>query len=143
MKTVPNFKALIKTVCISACLVLGSTELMAQDKNSQQPNDFRIIIEKSGNQIKMESDKGAAWVKLSLSPDNTTPQTIDEYGITDVNNVNSKKDPKLADFLFTITKTKNGVKLKGIEGTDWKDLEFSLIADQKQMINRSGVLQLK
>jgi|TARA_B110000902_G_scaffold258068_1_gene327195 hypothetical protein len=39
----------------------------------------------------------------------------------ELNNISSDKDSNLVDFIFTITKTENGIVLKGIEGTAWTD----------------------
>ena len=48
--------------------------------------------------------------------------------------VSSDKDSNFADFLFTITKTENRIVLKGIDGTAWTDLRFSLAENRKQAI---------
>ena len=63
-------------------------------------------------------------------------------GGQNVNKVSSKKDSNLADFLFTITKTYNGIKLKGIEGTAWLDLSFSLTKNKKQAFDLYGMTAL-
>jgi hypothetical protein len=67
---------------------------------------------------------------------------VDEYGMTELKNVSENKDEKLADFLFTITKTENGIELKGIEGTAWAELKFSLDENQKQAIDQFGMTSL-
>jgi hypothetical protein len=54
----------------------------------------------------------------------------------------SDKDANLADFLFTISKTENGIILKGIEGTAWTDLTFSLVEDGRQAIDQFGMTKL-
>ena len=51
-------------------------------------------------------------------------------------------DENLADFLFTMTKTKNGIELKGTEGTAWTELKFSLAENKKQVINQLGITSL-
>ena len=42
--------------------------------------DFKIIIEKTDNGIKMKSEKGSAWINLSFSLNNYRAQAVDEYG---------------------------------------------------------------
>jgi hypothetical protein len=76
---------------------------------------------------------------LSFNLKNDQTQAIVEYGMTELNKVSSKKDSNLADFLFTITKTDSGIKLKGIEGTAWIDLSFSLTKNKKQAFDQYGV----
>ena len=62
--------------------------------------------------------------------------------MTRLDNVSSSKDSNLADFLFTITRTNNRIELKGIEGTAWTDLRFSLSEDKKQAIDQNGMTKL-
>ena len=85
---------------------------------------------------------GSAWLDLSFSLNNDRPQAVDEYGMTELKNVSENKDEKLADFLFTITKTENGIELKGIEGTAWTELKFSLAENKKQAIDQFGMTSL-
>lgn len=56
---------------------------------------------------------------MSFNLQNDQQQAIDKYGMTELNEVYSKKDSNIADFLFIITKIYSGIKLKGIEGTAW------------------------
>jgi len=120
----------------------GSSELVAQEKKSTDLKDFKVIIEKTENGIKMKSAKGSAWIDLSFSLNNYRPQAVDEYGMTNLDKVSTNKDKNLADFLFTITKTENGIELKGIEGTAWIELKFSLAENKKQAINQFGMTSL-
>lgn len=62
--------------------------------------------------------------------------------MTDLKNVSKNKDENLADYLFTITTTENGIKLRGIEGTTWTELEFSLPDNGKQAIDKFGMVSL-
>tara|TARA_R110002050_G_scaffold257052_1_gene396156 strand:- start:177 stop:566 length:390 start_codon:yes stop_codon:yes gene_type:complete len=127
---------------IMALLFLTATsKLIAQEKTSEL-KDFKIIIEKTDNGIKMKSEKGSAWINLSFSLNNYRAQAVDEYGMTELKSVSDNKDENLADFLFTITKTKNGIELKGIEGTAWTELKFSLAENKKQVINQLGITSL-
>lgn len=98
--------------------------------------DFKIIIEKTDNGIKMKSEKGSVWINLSFSLNNYRAQAVDQYGMTELKSVSENKDENLADFLFTLTKTKNGNKLKGIEGTAWTKLKFSIAENKKKVINQ-------
>ena len=62
--------------------------------------------------------------------------------MTELENLSEIKDNNFADFLFTITKTENGIELKGIEGTAWTELKFSLAENGKQAINQNGMTRL-
>ncbi len=117
--------------------VVTITPSNAQEKGDI--SDFKILIESTSNGIKMKSAQGSAWIDLSFSLNKNKSQAVDEFGMTRLNQVSPNKDDKLADFLFTITKTKNGVELKGLEGTAWKELAFTLPSRKSQAINAYGM----
>ena len=142
MKTKLNFRKLITSLLIVLFTLTVNSELIAQENKSEDLKDFKVVIEKSDNGIKMHSVKGSAWIDLSFSINNDKSQAIDEYGMTELNNVSSKKDSNLADFLFTITKTEKRIVLKGIEGTAWTNLSFSLLENGKQAIDQFGMTNL-
>ncbi|MGE4590090.1 MAG: hypothetical protein AB7E34_11045 [Acidaminococcaceae bacterium] len=121
------------------CLFILSAEIRAQKLNNSALKSFEITIEMTDKGLKMHSSEGSAWIDLSFSLTADKPQAIDEYGMTSVGQVNSEKDPKLADYLFTITDTKDGITLAGIEGTAWKVLNFTLSDNGKQTINQFGM----
>ena len=142
MKTKLNFKRLVPNLLIAVTVLTASSELIAQEKKSNDLKDFKIVVKKTENGIEMQSVEGSAWIDLSFSINNDRLQAIDEYGMTELDKVSSSKDSNLADFLFTITKTENVIILKGIEGTAWTDLSFSLPENGKQAINQYGMTTL-
>jgi hypothetical protein len=142
MKTRLKFKKLITNTLIAVFILTASSELIAQEKKSDNLKSFKVVVEKTDNGIKMQSVEGSAWVDLSFSISNDRPQAVDEYGMTELNKISSDKDSNLADYLFTITKTENGIVLKGIEGTAWTDLSFSLLKNGKQAIDQFGMTKL-
>ena len=141
MKTKMNFKRPFSMIFMALFFLTATSELIAQEKKDEL-KDFKVIVEKTDNGIKMKSEKGSAWIDLSFSLNNDQPQAVDEYGMTELKNVSENKDEKLADFLFTIAKTENGIKLKGIEGTAWTELNFSLAENKKQAIDQFGMTNL-
>ncbi len=141
MKTKLNFRKPFSTMIMFLLFLTPISEFLAQEKMDKL-KEFKIIVEKTDNGIKMKSEKGSAWIDLSFSLNNYRPQPVDEYGMTELKNVSKKKDENLADFLFTITKSENGIELKGIEGTAWTELKFSLAENKKQAINQFGMTSL-
>ncbi|MFI2743563.1 hypothetical protein ACG2LH_12545 [Zhouia sp. PK063] len=142
MKTKMNFKRPFSIIIIMILLFLTATsELVAQEKTAEL-KDFKVIVEKTNDGIKMKSEKGSTWIDLSFTLNNDQPQAIDEYGMAELKNVSENKDKNLADFLFTITKTKNGIELKGIEGTAWNELKFSPAENKKLVIDQFGMTSL-
>ncbi len=140
MNTKLNFKKLLLLVLIGTFFTI-TPQLVGQEKKADI-KDFKIIIEKTFSGIKMKSYEGSAWIDLSFNLNNVRVQAIDEYGMTDLKNVSKNKDENLADYLFTITTTENGIKLRGIEGTTWTELEFSLPDNGKQAIDKFGMVSL-
>lgn len=136
-----SFKRPFSTMLIALLFLTATSELVAQEKTAGL-KDFKVIVEKTDEGIKMKSENGSAWIDLSFSLNNYRPQAIDEYGMTELKNVSENKDENLADFLFTINKTENGIELKGIEGTAWTELKFSLADNKKQAINQFGMTSL-
>ena len=139
MKERSKFNSPMLKLLIVVFVVIGSTKIVAQENKSTDLKHFKIVLEKTENGIKMKSDQGAAWIDWSFNLDKDKPQAINAYGMTDLNNVNTSEDANFADFLFTITKTDNGFKLKGIKGTSWTDLSFSLKDSGAQAIDQDGM----
>jgi len=142
MKAKLNFKWLIPNLLIAVFVLTASCNLIAQEKKSTDLKDFKVVVERTENGIKMQSIEGSAWLNLTFSINNYQTQAIDEYGMTELNKISSNKDSNLADFLFIISKTENGIVLKGIEGTAWTDLTFSLAENGKQAIDQFGMTKL-
>jgi hypothetical protein len=141
MKTTSTIERLLTTTLIALFLMTFNSESIAQEKNSADLKEFKITIEKTNDGLKMQSDKGSAWVDLSFSLSNNKPQAIDKYGMTQLGKVTTNKEPKFADYLFTITKTKDGITLTGIEGTAWKELSFSVQKNGKKVIDQYGMME--
>lgn len=141
MKSISKIERCLKMALIALCLITVSTTSIAQEKISAELKEFKIKIEKTDNGLKLHSEKGCAWIDLSFSLSNNQSQVIDEYGMTQLGKVATNKDPKLADFLFTITKTKEGITLTGIEGTAWKELSLTLKKNSSQTIDQFGMTQ--
>ncbi|MCP4484554.1 MAG: hypothetical protein GY823_08350 [Flavobacteriaceae bacterium] len=139
MKTKLTTNKTIVNLIIVALFLGASSVITAQEKKSIDLKDFKIIVEKTDNGLKMKSLEGSAWIDLSFNLQNDQQQAIDEYGMTELNEVSSNKDSNPADFLFIITKTNSGIKLKGIEGTAWVELSFTLTKNKKQVFNQYGV----
>ena len=143
MTTPLTIRKLVKNLTIFVFIVTVSTQLIAQEDRSIDLKNFKIIVEKTDSGIKLQAAEGCAWIDLSFSYNTDKPQAINEYGMTNLNKTSSEKEPNLADFLFTISKTENGIALKGIEGTAWIDLSFSLLENKKQAINQFGMTTLE
>ena len=141
MKTKLSFRKPFSSMIMALLFLVATSELIAQEKSADL-KDFKVVVEKTDNGIKMKSLEGSAWTDLSFSLNSNEPQAIDEYGMTALNRVSSNKNPNLSDFLFTITKTDKRIQLKGIEGTAWTELIFSLPENGKQAVDQNGMTKL-
>ncbi len=142
MKIKLNFKKLIINSLTALFVLSTNCNVFAQESPSDDLKPFKVVIEKTENGIKMQSVEGSTWTDLSFGINQDRPQAINEYGMTELNKVSSQKDSDLAHFLFTITKTESGIVLKGMEGTTWTDLSFSLLDNQKQAIDQFGLTKI-
>jgi hypothetical protein len=142
MKPKTNFRKASLILLIFTISLMGCSSLKNKKLKSTNLNHFKLIVEKTNEGIKMQSIEGSAWINLAFSINNYQPQAIDEYGMTELNKISSVKDSNLADFLFTVTKTENGIVLKGIKGMAWTDLSFSLSENGKQAIDQFGMTKL-
>ena len=141
MTTKSNIVRFLTTTFIAFFVMTFNSESIAQEQNSNDLKEFKITIERTDNGLKLQSSKGSAWIDLGFSLVINKPQAIDEYGMTELGKVSTNKDPKLADYLFTITKTKDGITLTGIEGAAWKELSFSLQKNGRQAIDQFGMTE--
>ena len=133
-----DYKRLFKASLILMITLTVSNQSIAQERSTDL-KDFKLVVIKTADGIKMQGQKGSAWTVLSFDINNDRPQPIDEYGMTTLDKVSKDKDWNLANFLFTITKTKDGIVLKGIEGTAWTELKFSLSENSSQIIDQFGM----
>lgn len=139
MDTKLKFRKPLSFALVTMFYLTSNSGIIAQKQHISGLRNFKITIEKTDKGIKLHSSQGSSWVDLSFTLTNDRPQAIDEYGMTTPGQVNSDKDPKLADYLFTLTRTKDGMSLKGIEGTAWKELNFTLRDNRTVSIDQAGM----
>jgi len=139
MKTKSTFNNFFIKTLIVVSFITSSFAVTAQNEDKHDLRDFKIVIEITDTGLKMQSLKGCAWIDLSFNLKNYIPQYIDEYGMTEKDNVSTVKEANLADFLIIIIKTKDGITLQGLDGTAWKELSFSIAKHGKQMIDQFGM----
>jgi arginine repressor len=135
-------------IYILAILIIGAITLYIgssftnQEKTSTESSDFVISIKTNDNKIILECEKGCAWKELTYTLiEGDEMKVVDEYGVGSLDSVSKNKDKSLADFLFKVEKTKQGLKLKGMEGTAWVELSFSLAENRFQRIDNLGMLK--
>ena len=90
----------------------------------------------------MECTEGCAWKTLSFRlSDDSEPQAIDEYGMTFLEKADQEENADLSNFLFTIERKGNKLFFKGIEGTAWTELSFSVSPQEEQAIDERGMAE--
>jgi len=114
------------SITLFALLILGtSSRIVAQEDVYIKLANFSILVETSGDEIKLTCNDGCAWKQLSFSSSiKNDPQAVDQYGMTTLPRNLIKKESLHSDFLFTIKRTQEGVSLEGKEGTMWPSLTF-------------------
>jgi hypothetical protein len=116
----------ILNILLYALLLLGtSSRALAQEDVHVKVAKFSILVETVGDEIKLSCSEGCAWKQLSFSSSvKKDAQAVDQFGMTTIPRNALKEDPLIANFLFTIKRTKEGVTLEGKEGTIWPSLTF-------------------
>jgi hypothetical protein len=141
MKTKLESARLYAIMLMALFLTTWSIEVLAQEQEAAAVPQFKITIERTDNGLRLQSQQGSAWKELSFSLSDNQVQAVDEFGMAEPEESNAARDNSYADYLFTITKTKDGLLLTGMEGTVWTKLSFSLPANGKQTIDRLGMVE--
>jgi hypothetical protein len=118
-------KALLM-IALSTISIIGlSNVLFSQTNVAPKMTKFLILVETTDSGIRLTSKEGCAWKQLSFTIKLDSIQAIDQFGMTSLKREKSTIDNTLANFLFNIKRTKDGVIFEGLEGTAWKILSFS------------------
>ena len=125
-------KKYFSTIFLLILLIASNYNAYSQKKPTDKLSDFVIVISQNDKAIVLESSKGCAWKELIF--ETQKEQGIDNFGMS--NDYNAKKDLK---FYFTIVRTKTEFLLKGIKGTAWKELRFSINNNTKYEVTKFGV----
>jgi len=137
MNYINNF---FKVMFIAFLTTILSSNLVAQEINSSELNEFLVIIETTdSDEIKLKCKEGCAWETLTFNlSESKIIQAIDEFGMTDGNGEN-RENENSSDFLITVQKTDNDLIFKGLNGTAWTDLSFSIKPFMPQTIDEMGM----
>uniref|UniRef100_UPI00404ABC4A hypothetical protein n=1 Tax=Fulvivirga sp. TaxID=1931237 RepID=UPI00404ABC4A len=121
-------------------LILLNTKTFAQDSKPIKVKEFNITIEKVNSTVlKLKCPHDCAWIEINFDSKSEPMQLIDEYGQTTVGQSRTTIDKRLADFLFSVDLKGNEVTLKGLHGTNWKELTFILPEDGAREFTESGL----
>ncbi|QCK15186.1 hypothetical protein [Mangrovivirga cuniculi] len=120
-------------------IFLINISLIAQKDNSST-NSFEIIIEKNGDEIKLECQKGCSWDRLHFTIAENVYQKIDKNGMIGLRGDSSISGINYKKFLFAIAQSGNEIKLIGLSGMAWNELHIPLRPNKSQAINQNGLL---
>ena len=130
--------SIIKILFVSFCLLLlGISPTVYGQENEEPLSDFQFTVEGWEDGIELSCQKGCAWKTLTFKVEGA--QAVNQYGMTGLNEEQPKGDSDLANFLFTIEPTSEGVELRGIEGTAWTHLTFGMKGKQSQSVDEMGM----
>jgi hypothetical protein len=118
-------KMIFKVPLFIAFIIGVTNTAFSQTKVATQSSGFLILVETTGDGIKLTGQQGCAWKELTFTLKQNNAQAIDEFGMTTSSKSKPTDDKDLAKFLFIIKKTKEGINLQGKEGTAWLNLNFS------------------
>ena len=134
-----DLQHMIRLLILLISITITGNAVIAQKATPFVVADFLIVIETSDAEIHMKCNTGYSWKNLSFTyMSHSEPQAIDQYGMTTLDPIAKTSTPD--DFMFTIIHSeKEGVILKGIKGTAWKELTYNLGPVKTQAINGYGM----
>lgn len=130
--TTKSFMLLVVLLVFTGCSGINSK---ADAKNL---DGFKILIEKTDEGIALKGMEGTAWTNLEFSSNPDKAQLVNERGMASVKDAANSSD-NLADFLIETSRTPEGVSLKGLEGTAWTNLSFTIAEGGRQMVSETGM----
>ena len=140
-----NFKQTKHIIGINFFLLLilvFSADLTAQKAGSIKIYKFQILVETNEESIKLTGQEGCSFKEVTYNAGLNNSQAIDQDGMTTLE-MTKPGETKKRMFLFTITKTNEGLNFEAFEGTSWKKLNFecpknicSQIIDENGMFNK-------
>ena len=137
MRTKMNFKLLFSLFLVG----LQTINMLSQESKSKH-SEFLIEIKMSENEIKLKNMKESNWKELTYkkSKNKAFSFLINKNGMYQLQESKLNTRKKVSNFVFTVNKTEKGLKLKGIKGTKWKDLELENInTSYSFFINQNGM----
>ncbi len=137
-----NFKKVSQFYLFVASLLFVALFGISFTNPIKDVSSFSFVIKTTENGLKLISKEGTAWKEVAFSLEENKSQAINQFGMTSIEKEYAPKDSKLANFLFTVKKTKEGLVFEGIRGTAWKNLSFSCDKSEcSQMINQYGMVE--
>ena len=122
-------------------LKLNYTDTHDIANNNSNLKNFEFQISRINQGLRLESMIGSNWKELELNLPNNQPQLINKSGLVKSNNNGGIKNSQ--DFLISIQKTEKEIFLKGLSGTGWVELSFTLSENGRQKVNQNGMITSK
>lgn len=146
---VPHGKIMIRdrsflsgvVVVFAVLLSLAMPSHIFAQSAAPEVSNFAFVVRTTANSIDLTCTRGCAWKTLSFSAGiDGAPQAVDQYGMTVERSQSSEERPGLANFLFTIQRAADGVRLQGLRGSAWTSLSFGCrTSGCKQAVDQHGM----
>ncbi|WP_281636724.1 hypothetical protein [Flavobacterium marginilacus] len=133
---------LIFTIALSLIFMIGASNSLFAQKRLES-NKFLILIETTNDSIKLTSRLGCSFNELKFTLKTDDKKSVDQHGINPAEKNSTTKTGPLANFLFTIKKTEDGLSFEGIKGTSYKEFNFSCTQGKCHLlIDQNGLVEL-
>jgi hypothetical protein len=131
---------ILKAILPFVLIFSGSLTTFAQTSETPRETPFLIQVETTEDGVKLTGVAGCAFINLAFTLRPGRAQAVNQYGMTTIDEHISPSSEKLANFLFTISRTRDGLSFEGIQGTAWKKLSFSCPDTEcRQLIDQNGM----
>jgi hypothetical protein len=92
---------------------------------SAPPAHFLINVTASESGLELTCANHCAWQRLTFDAKPWhSPVAIDQYGMSSVSVPPPRRAEPFTPFLFTIQRTENDLRFRGVRGTAWTELSF-------------------
>jgi hypothetical protein len=103
--------------------------------------NFKLQVATVGDTIKIKCTEGCSFSDLSFAKAVNSPQAVDYYGMTELKSTSGTKAGPGKDFMFTVARTSNGLKLVGVRGTAWEELNVNCRRECKRWADENGMAE--
>ncbi len=115
-----------------ALLFYSFAEREYVEKNTDE-NLFLVTAEIKGNTIELKCESGCRWSQIEIEREGKA-QIINDFGFSEGNTLQTDI------FTFSVSQIGSEITLKGLKGTIWNNLRFSLAENKKQAFNQFGIV---
>ncbi|MDA8693045.1 hypothetical protein N9L92_03210 [Saprospiraceae bacterium] len=139
-----NKTIVILTLLLSAisCNIMGQGPALSSIADVNNILPFKIEISENNENHVVLTCNVCSWTDLSFTLNGLESQTFDANGMVEKGEESRNVDEKYPDFLISIIRNGNHFRLTSERGTAWKDVDFMMSCNNRNLLNHEGIALL-